>query len=102
MVFFMAITYFSQNKFAAGNTAMIPMGPSILGEISTNIYNHLPSQSRDTLNNLSRLPVTEFVTDKLNYIKENSDNFPQKQIKDIQKSLIQLMADEFKKKVDNQ
>jgi hypothetical protein len=56
-------------------------------EISNNIYQAIPENSRQQLENINQTPAMIFVQEKINYIKEQSQGFPQKQIKEIQKMI---------------
>jgi hypothetical protein len=78
---------------------------SILGkttEISNNIYNSIPPKSREQLENLNQTPVGIFLQEKINFIKEQSQDFPQKQIKEIQKAIIKNIYENTIKNIDSQ
>lgn len=68
-----------QSNFILGKTT----------EISNNIYQSIPQDSRKQLENLNQSPPFIFIQEKINLIKEASNDFPQKQIKEIQKMVIQ-------------
>ena len=57
-------------------------------EISNNIYQSIPEESRKQLENLNQIPAQTLIQEKINLIKEQSQGFPQKQIKEIQKMII--------------
>ena len=71
-------------------------------EISNNIYQSIPEDSRKQLENLNQNPVTTLVQEKINLIKEQSQGFPQKQIKDIQKMIIQNIYENSIRNIDSQ
>ena len=82
-----------------------PESNFILGkttEISNNIYLSIPLESRKQLENLNQNPVTTLVQEKINLIKEQSQGFPQKQIKDIQKMIIQNIYENSIRNIDSQ
>lgn len=71
-------------------------------EISNNIYLSIPEDSRKQLENLNQNPVTTLVQEKINLIKEQSQGFPQKQIKDLQKMIIQNIYENSIRNIDSQ
>lgn len=78
---------------------------SILGkttEISNNIYQSIPESSRNQLENLNQSQAALFIQEKLNYLKEQSQDFPQKQIKEIQKMVVKNIYENTIKNIDSQ
>jgi hypothetical protein len=71
-------------------------------EISNNIYNSIPPKSREQLENLGQTPAVMFIQEKINLIKEQSQDFPQKQIKEIQKMIIKNIYENTIKNIDSQ
>lgn len=80
-----------QNNFILGKTT----------EISNNIYKSIPENSRKQLENLNQNQAVLFVQEKINSIKEASVNFPQKQIKEIQKMIIDNIYQNTLKSIDS-
>lgn len=81
-----------QSNFILGKTT----------EISKNIYNSIPPKSRQQLENLGQTPAVMFIQEKINLIKEQSQGFPQKQIKEIQKMIIKNIYENTIKNIDSQ
>jgi hypothetical protein len=71
-------------------------------EISNNIYNSIPQKSREQLENLGQTPAGLFIQEKINFIKEQTQGFPQKQIKEIQKAIIKNVYENTLKNIDSQ
>jgi len=80
-----------QSNFILGKTT----------EISNNIYQSIPESSRKQLENLNQNQAVLFVQDKINLIKEASIGFPQKQIKEIQKMIIDNIYQSTLKSIDS-
>ena len=70
--------------------------PNVLGTVTTpasempivkmvidNLYSQLPESSRNTIENLNSSPLFSDIQNKLNYFKETTSNFPQKQLNDV-------------------
>ena len=81
----------NQSNFILGKTT----------EISSNIYNSIPEKSRKQLENLNQNQAVIFVQEKINSIKEASIGFPQKQIKEIQKMIIDNIYQNTLKSIDS-
>lgn len=81
-----------QSNFILGKTT----------EISNNIYQSIPEGSRKQLENLNQNQAVLFIQDKINLIKEASIGFPQKQIKEIQKMIIDNIYQNTLKNIDSQ
>jgi len=80
-----------QSNFILGKTT----------EISNNIYQSIPENSRKQLENLNQNQAVLFVQEKINSIKEASVDFPQKQIKEIQKMIIDNIYQNTLKSIDS-
>lgn len=101
LVVFLSIYYISyQNSLK---------NPNVLGEQTTaasdmpivklvvdNLYNQLPSGSRNTIENLNNSPIISSTIQKVNLIKFNAANFPQKQINDLKVYLLKKGSDLLK------
>lgn len=81
-----------QSNFILGKTT----------EIGNNIYKSIPEGSRQQLENLNQNPAVIFIQEKINLIKETSQGFPQKQIKEIQKMLLKNVYENSIKNIDSQ
>lgn len=71
-------------------------------EISNNIYQKIPPKSRQQLENINQNPAVIFIQEKINLIKEQSQDFPQKQIKEIQKTIIKNIYENTVRNIDSQ
>jgi len=81
-----------QSNFVLGKTT----------EIGNTIYQSIPENSRKQLENLNQSQAVIFVQKKINDIKEASDGFPQKQIKEIQKMIIDNIYQNTLRSIDSQ
>jgi len=81
-----------QSSFILGKTT----------EIGNNIYQLIPPKSRQQLENLNQSPAIIFIQQKINLIKDQTQGFPQKQIKEIQKMIINSVYENTIKNIDSQ
>lgn len=70
-------------------------------EISNEIYQKIPPKSRETLENLNQTPAVIFIQEKIDAIKEESKDFPQKQIKEIQKMVVKNIYENTIRSIDS-
>lgn len=70
-------------------------------EIGNNIYKSIPENSRKQLENLNQNPAMIFIQEKINLIKEQSQGFPQKQIKELQKIIVKNVYENTLKKIES-
>ena len=70
-------------------------------EIGNDIYQAIPENSRKQLENLNQTPSMIFIQEKINYIKEQSQDFPQKQIKEIQKMVVKNIYENTVRNIDS-
>jgi hypothetical protein len=109
LLVFTALIYFAINYFSSAKAPSISSS-SVLGtEIATSsgvpqlksvydeVYSRLPPSSRQTLENLNSSPAIILVQEKIDYLKEESSGFPQKQITDLKRSVIQAVYEEIMK-----
>jgi len=98
-IVFFIISYVSNQKL--NSSVNISVDPTlyldekqsnyILGkttEIGNNIYQSIPKKSREQLENLNEIPALLYIQEKIDIVKEQSQGFPQKQIKEIQKMIL--------------
>ena len=71
-------------------------------EISNQIYQSIPPESRQQLENLNQNPVVNFMQKQIELIKQQSQDFPQKQIKEIQKIILTNIYQSSMKQIDSQ
>lgn len=104
LLLFFIISFISGQKLKSPKLN-ISQSSSILGkttEIGNNIYQSIPENSRKQLENLNQNPAVIFIEEKFNYLKSQTNDFPQKQIKDIQKMLLKNIYENSVKKIDSQ
>lgn len=110
IIIFFIISFVSDQKINSpkiiDNTLSIDEKESnfILGkttEIGNNIYQAIPANSRQQLENLNQTPAMIFIQEKINLIKQESQGFPQKQIKEIQKTIIKSVYENTLRNIDS-
>lgn len=70
-------------------------------EIINSIYQQIPPQSREQLENLNRLPLYITIQQKIQQILPQFQDFPNKQIKEIKKEIINRIYQDIIKSIDN-
>jgi len=88
LVVYFSILYFSQGKT---NLPTISLPPLI---------NFLPPSSQQTLYNLSSTPQAVFLQQKIDLLKSETADFPQKQIRDIQKAVVNKLYSNIIQNID--
>lgn len=78
------------------------VGESLGGQILGDIYPKLPEDSRYQLEHFDQTPFGKFFKNSSDYVKNQLDGFPQKQIKQFKKELIKNVSDDLIKDIDNQ
>ena len=69
-------------------------------EIGNNIYQSIPEKSREQLENLNQTPAVIFIQEKINMIKDQTNGFPQKQIKELQKMMLNNLYENSMRSID--
>lgn len=104
---YFAIKYLSTS---APISSTNPPDPTVLGDETTTpdmkpylnqAYQLIPIKSRGQLENLDKSPVIISLQKKIQEIQSQSQDFPQRQIKEIQKFIIKTVSDDLIKKVDS-
>lgn len=104
VIIFALIIYLSINLLSKPGGS-----PSVLGEQSSNpflkeyfdkAYSALPPDSRSALENYSSSPQAIFIEEKINILKQETANFPQKQIKEIQKDIVDQIYSNIIKNIE--
>jgi len=85
MIIFSLVIYFSINYLSNSKSNLNVPIPNVLGET----VKYLPPQSQNTLQHLDSSPVVKFVQDKLGALQQMSGDFPQKQITEIKKMVVE-------------
>lgn len=71
-------------------------------EIKNDIYQAIPPKSREQLENLNTNPAIIFIQDKFSFVKEQTKDFPQKQIKEIQKMVAKSIYENTIRNIESQ
>lgn len=111
IIVFLIISFISGQKLNSkkiiDNTLSVDEEKSnlILGtttEIGNNIYQSIPEKSREQLENFNTSPTMIFIQDKINFVKEQTKDFPQKQIKEIQKAVVKSIYENTIRNIESQ
>ena len=96
MIIFIIIIFFTINYLSGSQPKIyITVPPNILGES----IKYLPPQSQSTLNHLNTTPAFIFIKDKIDYLKDQTDGFPQKQITEIKKIIVEKIYQDVMKSI---
>lgn len=103
LAIFAAVVYFAISYLSKNHQVSQP-DPTVLGTegtkvktITDSLYQQLPPQSQKVLQNLDKTPPVVFVQDKLNYLKQQTNGFPDKQIAEIKKNVINSILQKYLK-----
>lgn len=103
IIVYLLISWFSQSK----NPTTLSDDPTLfVGETvqSSNVlgdmYSKLPEDSRHQLENFNQTQIGKFIYNSTEFIKLKLDGFPQKQIKEVKKSIIKNISDDMIKNID--
>jgi len=78
------------------------IGESLGGKILGDTYSKLPQNSRYQLEHFDQTTIGKFFKSSLEYIQNQLNGFPTKQIKQLKKDLIKNISDDLIKDIDNQ
>jgi hypothetical protein len=70
------------------------------GDVLGDMYSKLPSDSRSQIENFNQTEAGKIFSNSFGYIKEQLNDFPQKQIREIKKAIIKNVSDEMIKNID--
>ena len=112
---FLALTYLIITTISAHKiNSDKKYDPTILGEeISSSsaqiffkktldsAYKNLPPKSQETIKNFDKNPIVITIQNNIDYLKKESKNFPQKQIKEIKKTIINSIYQDMMKNIDS-
>ena len=65
-------------------------------------YKKIPLENRQKIENLGQSPAVKFIQEKFDYLKQESQYFPQKQIKEIKKMVIDNIYHDMMNNIDKQ
>lgn len=100
-IMYLSINYFSSNKNILSKTDSTTLGSEIPSNVLGAMYQQLPPQSRNTIENFSSLPQVKFIQDKITQLKSQTSDFPQKQITEIQKNIVQSVLKNYLSNLEN-
>jgi hypothetical protein len=99
LIIYLSISLLSQPQGSSSVLGQQTSNP-FLKEYFDKAYNALPPQSRSTLENYSSSPQALFVEEKINILKQETAEFPQKQIKEIQKAIVDQIYSNIIKNIE--
>lgn len=76
------------------------LNESLAGNVLGDVYSGLPENSRNQLENFNQTEIGKFLDNSVKFIQEKLDGFPQKQIKEIKKSIIKNVSDDIIRSID--
>lgn len=91
-----------QKPIVSSNDPTSYIGENTGGQILGVIYSKLPQDSRYQLEHFEQTLLGKFLKNSSDYIKNQLDGFPQKQIKQLKKDLIKNISDDLIENIDNQ
>gem|GEM_PF-6996676 len=95
-IYYMSAQNALRNPNVLGTATTPASEMPIVKMIVDNLYNQLPENSRNTIENLNNSPVFTDIQNKLNYFKEVSTNFPQHQLNYIKVYILKKGSDYLK------
>jgi len=107
LVIFFVVVYFLIIIFSSNNQTFYSSqsdDPTILtNEIKIDSwYQKIPLENRQKIENIGQSPAVKFIQEKFDYLKQESQYFPQKQIKEIKKMIIQNIYHDMMNNIDQQ
>ncbi len=102
LIIFFIVVYFAIIYFSSKQSPSLVLGEHIeLKPVVDNLYQKLPPASQQQINHLSDTPVIKFINSKIDQLKTETNGFPQKQIADIKKAVINQIYQNVMKSIDN-
>ncbi len=100
-IIFILISFLSDKSIKPKpNLNPVILDESLGGDILGDFYSNLPESSRYQIENIDQTPVGKFFTDTIKNIQTQLDGFPQKQIKEIKKTVIKNISDDIIRNID--
>ena len=108
LAIYLAISYFS--RYTKQPEAL--NDPTVLGEEVGNspdinlkpffdqAYQSLPPDSRQKLENINQIPAIIYTQEKIQYLKDQIEDFPRRQINQLKKEIIQSVYQDLMKDVE--
>lgn len=102
LIIFFSIQWLSHQKQSNSNLSdpTTYINEEIKNNFLSNIYQKLPKDSRYQLEHFNETKVGIFFQDTSKYIQQQLNGFPDKQIKEIKKSVIKNISDDMIKNID--
>ncbi|OGL52268.1 hypothetical protein A3K55_00675 [Candidatus Shapirobacteria bacterium RBG_13_44_7] len=100
LLIFIAIYYFLLTYLSGKTQTSLNLPLPSFDQIGNSLYQQIPPKSRQQLENFNQSPPALFIQDKIDFIKTETQDFPQKQIKDFQKWLVSSLAQELLDKIE--
>jgi hypothetical protein len=102
VIIFFSIQWLSHQKKSNYNfnDQTTYINEEIKNNFLSNIYQKLPKDSRYQLEHFNETKVGIFFQDTFKYIQQQLNGFPNKQIKEIKKSVIKNISDDMIKNID--
>lgn len=103
LVIFTFILFLSFNYLSSNSTYKIPniLGDFTLKPYTDSIYQQLPPDSRNLIENFYDNPTVKDVQSQLNNLKAQLNGFPETQIKEIQKTIVKNVSDKLIESIEN-
>lgn len=99
LLLYLIISYLSKNPSVLGEET--PKNNIIISDYLNSAYNLIPEKSRQQLENINQTPAYIFVQDKIEYIKKETEGFPNKQIKEIKKAVVKNVYDDMMNSIES-
>lgn len=100
LVIFIIIVFFAFNYLSQKQSPQV-LGDLTLKPYSDWAYSQLPPASRNLVENFSSNPSVMEIQKKIDDVKLQLNGFPDTQIKEIQKQIIQNVSDKLIKSIEN-
>lgn len=107
LIIFTVILFFLINLISSNKNSSLSLDKSteesILGkttEISDDLYNSLPESSQSQIENWEDNQAVVFIQEKIELIKQQSQGFPQTQIKELQKMILKNFYENALKNIE--
>jgi len=102
LIVFFLISWLNQEPSSevAQSDPTLFIGETESSNVLGDVYDQLPEDSRQQLENLDQTEIGKFISNTSEYIKIQLDGFPQKQIKEIKKEIIRNISEDMIKSID--
>lgn len=99
---FVMISWLSSQKTLKSDITdpTVYVGESLGGDVLGTVYSKLPENSRYQIENFNQTAIGIFIQDSTEYLKTQLNGFPQKQIKEIKKTVIKNISDDMIRNIE--